>query len=440
MNAELSILNKFRYRQSEWLYAKISLILLWLYPVINILFKFNSQPIPVGVCCWFNCAFATITPFCYILSATTVILSVLYLFERKMLIVTFLISMLGMLVFSLEASNGLSGRKEAVSMLFIVQFLAYLRYSLGNKEFKEATTPKDIAMFYSVQVVATAFVLAGITKLQESGIAWVRDAPNIAVRIVRSFSMRTIDTGYLFLSNYGRYMAQGILAHPAIIQAGFAIVLIAELFSFCAVFSRRWAWRCGLVLVFINLGFLVLLGIIIPFYFVPILGYLISFGPGRKTASGPSFSIKTFPLKSLAVMFTIPIVYMALTLLIGDQHPFSKVSLFASSSNRTAYYYLKDQDNLLLHGNVRAIYRTGEIKSIITQISGKKGIEVDDPEGIKTIAPEIFSQLLRTKRSEEKWSSVTRLKLYMHEIKLLKGNLEERDILLGEASLKRKGV
>jgi hypothetical protein len=435
MNAELSILSRFRYTRNEWLYAKVLTIILWLYPVINILFKFNAQPMPVGICHWFNCAVVTLAPVSYILSALAIALTVLYLLEMRMLIVTFLMSLLAVLVFSIEASNGLHGRKEGVSMLLIVQFLAYLRYSIADKNFKEATTAHDIAMFYCVQIVAVIFVLAAISKLEVSGIAWVTDSPTIAVRLLRALCMRTIDTGYPVFEQYGRFMVQRIIANPLIVQIGFGMVLVAELFSFCAIFSRRWAWRYGILLVLINIGFIILLGIVISFYFLPILAFLVNFGPGEKSKE-PSATAINFSLKSFVLMFTIPLVYAVLTFMIGEQHPFSKVPLFTSSSNRTAYYYLKDQNGKFLHGSEKAIYRTGEIKDIIHEKSSVHHVGLDDAVGIKTIAPEVLAQLLEAKGTADKLKDVTRLQLYMHEIKLVNGKILEQDILLGETSPK----
>ena len=432
MNTELNILSRFQYTSKEWLYAKILTIILWLYPVINIVFKFNSQPMPVGICKLFNCAFLTLSPFSYIISLVAIILTGLYLLERQMLIVTFMMSLLGVVVFSIEASNGLHGRKEGVSMLFIVQFLAYLRYYLAGRDFKNSTTQHNIAMFYSVQIVAVIFVLAAVAKLEVSGIRWVIDSPTIAVRLLRALCMRTMDTGYAVFEQYGRFMSQRIIDNPNIVRVGFGFVLLAELFSFCAIFSRKWAWRYGILLVLINIGFVVLLGIVISFYFLPILAFLINLGRGARNVSEEKYSLsKNFSLHSFAVMFTIPLVYAGITFIVGEQHPFSKVPLFTSSSNRTAYYYLKDQNDSLLQGNERAIYRTGEIKDIIHEKSKTKDVLLDDPDGIKTLAPEVLKQLLAAKGNNDKLKGVSELKLYMHEIKLVNNKIEERDILLG---------
>jgi hypothetical protein len=127
-------------------------------------------------------------------------------------------------------------------------------------------------------------------------------------------------------------------------------------------------------------------------------------------------------------------LYAVLTFVVGEHHPFSKVPLFTSSSNRTAYYYLKDQHGNYLHGNEKAIYRTGEIKDIIHEKSSLHLVGLDDPEGIKRLAPEVLTQLLQAKGSAEKLQDVTLLQLYMHEIKLVNGKIEERDILLGETA------
>ncbi len=437
MNAELNILNRFQYSNKEWLYAKVLTIILWLYPVINIVFKFNSQPMPVGICKLFNCAILTLSPLSYIICIAAIILTVLYLLEKQMLIVTFIMSLLAVIVFSIEASNGLHGRKEGVSMLLIVQFIAYLRYYFADRDFKNSTTPHNIAMFYSVQIVAIIFVLAAIAKLEVSGIRWVIDSPTIAVRLLRALCMRTIDTGYPMFEQYGRFMSQRIIDNPNIVRVGFGFVLLAELFSFCAIFSRKWAWRYGILLVLINIGFVVLLGIVISFYFLPILAFLVNLGRGEKvTVEAKSSSNRNFSLQSFAIMFTIPLVYAGITFMVGEQHPFSKVPLFTSSSNRTAYYYLKDQNDSLLQGNERAIYRTGEIKDIIHEKSKTKDVLLDDPEGIKTLAPEVLTQLLAAKGTSDKLKDVTELKLYMHEIKLENNKIQEQDILLGTKSVR----
>src|SRR3954464_8887916 len=110
-SAELNILSRFRYSKNEWLYAKVLTLILWLYPVINILFKFSAQPMPVGICRLFNCAFLTYSPLSYVIAVLAIALAVMYLLEKQIVLVTFLMSVLAVVVFSIEVSNGLHGRK-----------------------------------------------------------------------------------------------------------------------------------------------------------------------------------------------------------------------------------------------------------------------------------------------------------------------------------------
>jgi hypothetical protein len=266
----------FQYSKDEWFLVKLLTLSLWILPVIKVIGRYQSIPFPEGLCLFFDFTFVIQPPFSFIVILCAIAFSVLYLFERSMIITTLSLALISVVVFSIERSNGIFHRKELLSVVFIVQSVAYVRYYLGSKNLKSQTTATNLAMKYSVQAIAAGYMIAGITKLQNSGIGWITESPNMVVQIIKSFSQKSIDTQFAFLFDYGKYMSDMLIQYPNFIKVAFTAALLIELFAFIAMLGKRSARTYGFVLLTLHIAMLAMMGIVLAAFVGLLFIYLIN--------------------------------------------------------------------------------------------------------------------------------------------------------------------
>ncbi|MCW5906469.1 MAG: hypothetical protein KIS94_01300 [Chitinophagales bacterium] len=259
MQREIAVLKQFRYSAKEWFWMKVLFVPLWLVWITMVLYKHHAQPFPEGICQYINCAFVATKPAIYIVLLTALASAVFYVAGRFMPVATFLLAVISIIVFSFERSNGIYHREELFSLIFTVQFIACLRWYFSSGEYKQEVPLRNVAVFYSVSVIAGAYVLAGIAKINGSGFAWITQSPYAALQTLQSFEHKSVDTGLEFLIPYGNFVAALMLKFPFAVQLLFAFALVVELGAFAACFSRKTAQRYGVLLLFLHLGMFLLL-------------------------------------------------------------------------------------------------------------------------------------------------------------------------------------
>lgn len=222
--------------------------------LIAVLFRFNTQPFPEGVCRIFNCSSFAVIPFNYFISAALICLSVMNILERKIIFTLSAYCFLCITILSLERSNGVYHREEIWSMVLLIQLLVYVVAFFKKKSDEEKFSFIRVkGMQYSRQMIAAAYVISGITKLQTAGLNWIIDSPNFAIQVVKSYSSKYYDTGNTSFLQRGEFVSQIILNHPHLIQLLFTGALIIELFAFVVVLNRKSAFRYGLLLLAMQL-------------------------------------------------------------------------------------------------------------------------------------------------------------------------------------------
>ncbi|MES2622490.1 MAG: hypothetical protein V4615_16685 [Bacteroidota bacterium] len=356
-----------------------------------------------------------------------------------MLLSIFLMAVLSVVIFSLEISNaGNSGRTEIMSMLFIIQFIAYLRYSLAGKQFKKQTTAYNVAMMYSIQIIAAAYIISGISKLSESGIAWVTEAQNISVRIIRSYASRAIDIEDSNLEQKGRNLAAFVLQNQALIKIGFAGVLFAEIFAFIAMFGKKYTHYYLIIILLLHGGiFLIFGGVIIPFIALSVI-YFFPFSLLRKVSSNEKIERNDLRGSKQAIFqniltdvfnLKIAILYITFTFIVPEVYPISRFAMFSSSSNESDYYYFVDENNHSLSGLKNFSIRTNAIKNLVHAEADKSGFNISENFQLQLAAHKVLKDIL----SERKPGSnlhFKELKLVRHNIQLSNGVIKEQDVVL----------
>lgn len=233
-----------------WTCLKVSMIYVWLPYMIQLILPFRACPFPVGICRVydFNVFFSQIGS--VVLICSLVVLSIAYLFERYMLLVTALLAALSCIIISHHESNGIFYRATAYTTIWVAQFLAYLLAKLG-RDFDG----KYYRQQFVVQIIAATYTLAAISKLSASGLAWVSDGADFfAVHILKGFSFMYSDTGDPAVMQQGYMMAGSLIAHKHLVSFLLASSLLLETFCMAAVLQPSIRIKYGIALVCMHIG------------------------------------------------------------------------------------------------------------------------------------------------------------------------------------------
>jgi hypothetical protein len=288
MQIEVKFLKRFNYHQNEWIIIKIFSSVFWLFSMYKITNEYLYQPFPEGICKFLNCSFFSNQPTSIIVLLFSVVACVGYIFNRYTLVSLIYMTICSLIFLSLERSNGIYDRQELWTMIFGAQLYGIIRYKWKKDFFKtHSISEHDIAIFYSIQMIAVAYTIAGITKLQTSGIYWVIDSPNVVLQLKKITEQINIEFGFKQLQQYSLLIQKTL--SPLVIQILFFISLLIEVFAFLMCYSRKFSYYYGWLLFMLHMGIFMMMFVIIPIYLFVILFFLLGFPKqiirlGRKLA------------------------------------------------------------------------------------------------------------------------------------------------------------
>lgn len=107
----------------------------------------------------------------------------------------------------------------------------------------------DLWVYYSQLTIASAYVIAAVSKLLRSGVGWIIDSPLIAVQVVKTHSQNYYNHLQTDFADMGMTYATWIAAHPGLTRVMLTGGLLLELFAFLALIGRRWALAIGAAMV-----------------------------------------------------------------------------------------------------------------------------------------------------------------------------------------------
>ena len=124
----------------------------------------------------------------------------LYLANRCMALATGAMTLVHVLIFTLDNSQGATNHAyQLISLVLLAQFLTYLSPHLARLigRWRNAAVPPlfgtdrgirigDLAVYFSQQTIAAAYVVAGLSKLIRSKGMWVWQSPNVSVELMKS--------------------------------------------------------------------------------------------------------------------------------------------------------------------------------------------------------------------------------------------------------------
>jgi len=255
---------------------KLFFLAIWYRAILAILFRFDAQPLPHGICQYVECTIFTTSVGSLGTGTIILVFSALYLFERKMLLSTFILFAISLLLISLERSNGILHRREIWTLILFAQFLYYL---LRKFELSWILTKGDnyvMPVQFSKIMIAFAYVTSAITKLQDAGMGFILDAPNISLQILKNNGFYYANTGNYEYIETGKYMAGWILSDEYFTMSLLAVALIMELLAFIGAYDKRMSFLYGVLLVIMHLFILCMIDVFLVSFFSALLIFYIN--------------------------------------------------------------------------------------------------------------------------------------------------------------------
>lgn len=152
-------------------------------------------------------------------------------------------------------------------MTFFVQFIAYYRNNANLKSER---------IQFPIQIIAAGYTLAGISKLYESGLGWVAQAPQASIQMLKNYCYAYYDTGDNLYLDKGMQLTTYALEHANTIKTLFAVSLFLELFACLALINKKSAFIYGLLLTSMHIGIFYFMHIIIIPVFIPMLTFMVN--------------------------------------------------------------------------------------------------------------------------------------------------------------------
>ena len=428
MHNLLTVLNRFNYQRKSYTYARLITGLFWLTIALLNIKRMQPTPCDTGLCRFLNCGFFTTAPVACFMAAFMLVLAALYLFERYMALTTFLMALTGTIVFTVATANGNSMHMEIVTMVLFAQGIAYTQYYFARPAFKAATPVHNLVMLYSVQIIVAGYVISGITKLNTSGLAWVAQAPDIALQVIKASSSRAIDFNMPALISNGKAIAMAILHYPLAIQVALGTTLAIELFAFTAMAGRAFCRKYSYAILTMHLFILLVMNIAIPAFIIMVIAYLLNFKVPQ--APQPVPTATKYNIKSVFYSCYLGALYIALSLFIGQHHPFSTFPMFSKMDTHTRYFYLTDQNDKPFSPLTYLNLRTDEISKILTLRTGAAHTTIYNPEALRTLAQPWLAKLTNQHRQQLSNQNIQQVKLICHQLWLDKGTVLTADSLI----------
>lgn len=184
--------------------------------------------------------------------------SIMYVFDWKMTFATGILFLTSMVIVTFHESNGIFARATILSAVLGAQFFSYLR-----KEFDEHFDIGKFRYQYSVQMVAAGYVLAGIAKVNSSGLGWFLSSDGFVLQIIKNFYFLYSDTGDNAWIEKAQFISHLFILYPFLPKLLLLGALFLELLCFVVLLDnkvRLW-WGFGLLLMHIGIAYLMGIGI-----------------------------------------------------------------------------------------------------------------------------------------------------------------------------------
>jgi len=158
-----------------------------------------------------------------------------------------------------NSQGGISHSYQMVSLILLAQAVVAIWWVLRGRDsrvgpWRTAIKADRLAVYYSQVVIAACYVTAGITKLLNSGGAWLWNTPFLVKDLVKT--QRQNFYSQLDVERFGGEVpyVDAMLQHPMWTRILFAPGIFLELAACLALLGRKWALGLGLALIALHAG------------------------------------------------------------------------------------------------------------------------------------------------------------------------------------------
>ncbi|MDX2170850.1 MAG: hypothetical protein SF182_27530 [Deltaproteobacteria bacterium] len=231
----------------------VALLLAWRLPALPV---YPSQPFPVGVATWIDFSALATPAWAPWLTAAFAIALVLYVLGRAMPLAVGVLLVLWVGRGALASSQGgLDHTTQLLGLVLLAQWIAYLRAALARRQGGLAVAAGDeLAVDYSMQTIAAAYVLAAGMKLVISRGGWIAQLPYISSDVLKLHGQLYASLGDAALLARGDTLADLIWSHPLLTQLLIGPTWLLELLAPLALLGRLPALLIGLGLLAMHQG------------------------------------------------------------------------------------------------------------------------------------------------------------------------------------------
>jgi len=261
-----------KHAQIYWTCLKISFVFVWALVIIGMVLGASALcPYPTGICKLYTFSPLFTLPGKVVLLAALAFASFFYLREKYMITSTLVLALLSAIIITYEESNGLYQRATLLSMIWLAQSFAYIAYRY-NKNF-------NLNLFrqqYVVQIICAGYMLAGISKLMQSGFEWpAQSAQLLPIHMMKGFAGDYYSFGNIAYLNKGMAVVGMLSEHYTAFKILLGMSMILELTCFMAIVKPGLRFVYGAALLLMHLGILYTMNILIsPFAFPMVIFFM----------------------------------------------------------------------------------------------------------------------------------------------------------------------
>ena len=158
-----------------------------------------------------------------------------------------------------NSQGAINHSTQMVSMMLLAQFLVYLIPRGPGVEnpaarwIRPGPTAQQRVIWWSTVVIAASYVVCGVVKLTNSNFMWLRDAPYLAVQLLKTNWAHYHDTLEMPPA-WLQTVTRTLVDHPNLARLFFGAGLLVELLGFVVLINRRWALAGGLAIMALHLS------------------------------------------------------------------------------------------------------------------------------------------------------------------------------------------
>jgi hypothetical protein len=252
------------YSELQWKWLKIPFILFWFVTAAAVLFEVSNVLAPTGVCRFLDCNCLLSFPLKLVIIAIAFTATIFYILEKRMILSISILSIVSILIFTIEDSQGIYNRNDVLSGILIAQLIAYLIHN--TKKSNDLLNKQRI--LFSQQIILAIYFLSGVSKLVSSGFSWFMNPQGFAIQVQKSNMDQYIVSQNEFYIQKGEYLSALILSNQALFSVLLFLVLMIEILVVVTLFSsKKVIIFYGIVLILLHVGIWIMMSIVI----VPII-------------------------------------------------------------------------------------------------------------------------------------------------------------------------